>query len=141
MPIYRNTFHRIRFRTLEIPEQGEDKKVKPKRASIPRGWDPATLDLDQALALLALPREVGLHPETGKPITAGIGKRFLDEINFDYTIFEVDENLMSLDDFLGRLNKRNVQIIGMGQNKLRIVTHMDYTEEKHGAFLDILTKL
>jgi DNA topoisomerase-1 len=59
---------------VQLGEQGEDKKVKPKRASIPRGWDPATLDLDRALALLALPREVGLHPESGKPITAGIGR-------------------------------------------------------------------
>ncbi|MCW5697803.1 MAG: type I DNA topoisomerase [Bauldia sp.] len=47
---------------------------KPKRASIPKPWDAATLDLDMALAFLALPRVVGLHPETGKPITAGIGR-------------------------------------------------------------------
>jgi len=47
---------------------------KPKRAGLPRGWDPAGLDLDRALALLALPREVGLHPEGGEPITAGIGR-------------------------------------------------------------------
>ena len=59
---------------VQLGEQGEDKKVKPKRASIPRGWDPATLDLDRALALLALPRAVGEHPESGKPITAGIGR-------------------------------------------------------------------
>jgi DNA topoisomerase-1 len=59
---------------MQLGEQGEDKQVKPKRASVPRGWDIATLDLDRALALLALPREVGLHPETGKPITAGIGR-------------------------------------------------------------------
>ena len=59
---------------VQLGEQGEDKTVKPKRSSIPRGWDSATLDLDQALALLALPREVGLHPESGKPITAGIGR-------------------------------------------------------------------
>src|SRR5690606_27604788 len=39
-------------------------------------------------------------------------------------IFEMDEKQMSPDNFLNRLNKRNVQIIGMGQNKLRIVTHM-----------------
>ncbi len=59
---------------VQLGEQGEDKKVKPKRSSIPRGWDPASLDLDRALALLALPREVGLHPESGKPITAGLGR-------------------------------------------------------------------
>ncbi len=47
---------------------------KPKRASLPKGWDPATIDLDRALALLSLPREVGPHPETGTMITAGIGR-------------------------------------------------------------------
>jgi DNA topoisomerase-1 len=49
-------------------------KEKPKRASIPKGTDPDSLDLDRALALLALPREVGTHPETGKPILAGFGR-------------------------------------------------------------------
>jgi DNA topoisomerase-1 len=47
---------------------------KPKRAALPRGLEPADVDLDKALALLALPREVGPHPETGEPITAGIGR-------------------------------------------------------------------
>jgi DNA topoisomerase I len=51
-----------------------DGEEKPKRASVPRGFDAASLDLERALQLLALPREVGLHPETGKPITAGIGR-------------------------------------------------------------------
>ncbi|HYC68652.1 type I DNA topoisomerase [Brevundimonas sp.] len=47
---------------------------KPKRSSLPKGWSPASLTLEQALRLLALPREVGLHPEDGKPITAGLGR-------------------------------------------------------------------
>ena len=47
---------------------------KPKRASIPKGTEPETLELAQALALLALPREIGVHPETGKPIVAGFGR-------------------------------------------------------------------
>lgn len=49
-------------------------KEKPKRASIPKGTDPDSLELDRALALLALPREIGAHPETGKPILAGFGR-------------------------------------------------------------------
>jgi DNA topoisomerase-1 len=47
---------------------------KPKRASIPKGDDPESLDLARALALLSLPREIGLHPETAKPIVAGFGR-------------------------------------------------------------------
>ncbi len=47
---------------------------KPKRAGIPKGTNPADVDLALALKLLSLPREIGKHPETGLPITAGIGR-------------------------------------------------------------------
>ena len=59
---------------LQLGEQGEDKADKPKRSSIPKGIDAATIDLEKALQLLSLPREVGLHPETGNMITAGLGR-------------------------------------------------------------------
>jgi DNA topoisomerase-1 len=47
---------------------------KPKRSSLPRGTDPDNVDLDFALGLLSLPREVGKDPEDGEPIIAGIGR-------------------------------------------------------------------
>ena len=52
----------------------EEGGPKPKRASLPKGVSAATIDLEMALGLLALPREVGLHPETGDMITAGLGR-------------------------------------------------------------------
>jgi DNA topoisomerase-1 len=50
------------------------KEDKPKRSSVPRGVDVNTVDLEKALQLLSLPREIGIHPETGTPITAGLGR-------------------------------------------------------------------
>ena len=47
---------------------------KPKRVSLPKGADPQAVTFDQAVELLQLPRTVGVHPETGKPVTAGIGR-------------------------------------------------------------------
>jgi DNA topoisomerase-1 len=49
-------------------------EVKPKRASLPPGVAPSDIDLEQALKLLSLPREIGSHPESKEPITAGIGR-------------------------------------------------------------------
>ena len=60
----------------EMPEKGAKgaKAVKPKRASLPKSlFSESTLTLDQALQLLSLPREVGRHPDDGKPILANFG--------------------------------------------------------------------
>lgn len=46
-------------------------------------------------------------------------------------IFEIDENYLSAEDFITKLQDKDIHIIGMGQGKLRMVTHMDYTDEMH----------
>jgi DNA topoisomerase-1 len=47
---------------------------KPKRAGLPKGLSPDDLDLERALGLLSLPREIGKHPDDGEPILAGVGR-------------------------------------------------------------------
>lgn len=53
-------------------QRGDGKEAK--RSSLPKGWTPASIDHEKALALLALPRDVGQHPESGKMISAGLGR-------------------------------------------------------------------
>jgi DNA topoisomerase-1 len=50
------------------------KEEKPKRAGLPKSISPDDVDLKLALGLLSLPRTVGMHPEDGEPILAGIGR-------------------------------------------------------------------
>jgi len=50
------------------------KKIKPKRASLPQGVDPAEMDLEKALGLMSLPRLVGIDPMSGFEIRANIGR-------------------------------------------------------------------
>ena len=53
---------------------GDPETKKPKRASLPKDKPAGNIDLDTALALLSLPRDVGPHPETGDMIQAGLGR-------------------------------------------------------------------
>jgi DNA topoisomerase-1 len=53
-------------------QRGDGKEAK--RSSLPKGWTAETIDHEKALALLSLPRDVGQHPESGKMISAGLGR-------------------------------------------------------------------
>ena len=70
---------------------------KPKRGGVPRDVSPDDVDLEYALKLLALPREVGVHPESGKPIVANFG-RFGPYIQHDgkYANLESSEDVFNV---------------------------------------------
>ena len=57
-------------------QRGEatDEQPKPPRQSIPKPWPPNEVTLEQAVKLLALPREIGPHPEDGVMIWSNIGR-------------------------------------------------------------------
>ncbi|MEM7486650.1 MAG: GntG family PLP-dependent aldolase [Bacteroidota bacterium] len=65
----------------------------------------------------------------------------VEPIETNIIIFELDESKMASTTFLSKLEENHISIIGMGQGKLRIVTHLDYTAEMHDHFLEILQKI
>jgi DNA topoisomerase-1 len=78
-------------------ETGEGKrKTKPKRASLMGGMSPDDVDLEQALKLLALPRDIGVHPETGETVVAGVG-RYGPYVNMGGTYVSLkDDDVLSI---------------------------------------------
>ena len=63
----------------------------------------------------------------------------VEPIETNIIIFELDEAVLSADIFLKRLEENKISIISMGQGKLRIVTHLDYTDAMHDTFLNVIS--
>ncbi|MEO5824548.1 MAG: type I DNA topoisomerase [Gemmatimonadales bacterium] len=59
---------------VQLGEVEEGSKTKPKRASLPKGVTSDTVTLEMAVGLLELPRLLGSHPETDRPVKAGLGR-------------------------------------------------------------------
>ncbi|PTL98646.1 MAG: threonine aldolase [Candidatus Arcticimaribacter sp.] len=76
-------------------------------------------------------------------------KRVLDQLPYIKKVEAVDTNIVIfklLDttkeaDFMNKMQEHEIRFISMGQGKLRMVTHRDYTQEQHQYVLDILQKL
>jgi DNA topoisomerase-1 len=62
-----------KFKAPPKKKKPED-RPKPKRQGLPKGMAIDEVTLEAALKLLALPRDVGKHPETGEMIQAGVGR-------------------------------------------------------------------
>ncbi|MBL7665360.1 MAG: type I DNA topoisomerase [Bacteriovoracaceae bacterium] len=58
---------------LQLGEVTEE-NPKPKRASLPKNYDPKNVDIQSAAQLLILPRILGKHPDTKKEIKANNGR-------------------------------------------------------------------
>jgi DNA topoisomerase-1 len=59
---------------VQLGEVGDDDADKPKRMALAPGMDPQKVSMEQALFLLSLPRRLGDHPQSGKPVALGIGR-------------------------------------------------------------------
>jgi len=79
-------------------QKGEPEgKEKPPRIAVPKGTALDSIDLEIALRLLSLPREVGKHPDDGEPVLAGIG-RFGPYLKHGkgYTSIPKDDDVLSI---------------------------------------------
>jgi DNA topoisomerase I len=93
-------------------QRGDGKEAK--RSSLPKGWTPDTIDHEKALALLSLPRDVGKHPESGKMISAGLG-RYGPFVQHDGTYANVE----SIEDVFSIGLNRAVSVIAEKQAKAK----------------------
>ena len=99
----------------------------------------ATYALDYHINRLAEDHSKAI--EIGKVLEELAIIKKVEPIETNIIIFEIDDTLLTADHFLEKLRNHNVHIIGMGQGKLRIVTHLDYTDEMHHEFIKIIKSL
>ncbi len=78
--------------------------------------------------------------EIGKALAAKSFVKKVEPIETNIVIFEIDESYMTSAAFVAKLLENDILIIGMGQGKLRMVTHLDYTDVMHEELLAQLAK-
>jgi len=97
---------------LQLGEQEGDQK--PKRISLGKKTDPTTIDLAYALKLLSLPREIGIDPETDKPVRAGLGRfgPYVERARVFASVETVDTLFtITLEQALERIRNKNKKIV------------------------------
>ncbi len=85
-----------------------DANPKPKNVSLPKGVTPETVTIEQAVGLLALPRTLGMHPDTGRKVQASLGpygpyivhdlgKGEDGKVHKDYRSLKAADNVLTVD--------------------------------------------
>jgi len=59
-------------------------------------------------------------------------------VDTNIIIFELKESVLDAQAFMDKMNENNIRLISMGSGKLRLVTHLNYTDEMHSRLLSIL---
>ena len=105
--------HKGRFGPYVQRGEVTEEVKKPPRQSVPEGWDPAEVSLEQALKLLKLPRLVGRHPADDVPIWANLGRYGPYLKHAESTSFKggTNANLESIDEVWEVGMNRAVQLI------------------------------
>ena len=119
----------------ETPEKGS--KEKPKRSSLTGSMTESTVTLDEALKLLELPRELGVHPESGQPIVAGLG-RFGPYVKHgdDYRSLEATDDLFTVDLDARARAARGAEARRRGRRAKRVIRKIEVPDG--GAPLQVL---
>ncbi len=78
--------------------------------------------------------------EIGKLLKTLSYIKTVEPVETNIVIFEVNSAIKEAE-FVQKLKENNILIIGMGSNKLRIVTHLDYTNVMHEKVQEILKSL
>ncbi|MDG1660644.1 MAG: GntG family PLP-dependent aldolase [Winogradskyella sp.] len=78
--------------------------------------------------------------EIGEVLSKNTSIEKVEPIETNILIFELKSHVNETD-FLNRLSEKGIQIIGMGSNKLRMVTHLNYSDAMHERLLQILVSI
>jgi DNA topoisomerase-1 len=126
-----------------------EENPKPKRASLPKGMDPKTVTLEDAISALALPRELGLHPETKKPVLANNG-RFGPYVMHDgnFRSLKKEDDLFTIDlkraiDLLSEekgANRRGGKVLRDFGLVAKLKKKVSILDGKYGPYIKVGTK-
>ena len=61
-------------------------------------------------------------------------------VDTNIIIFELNESVLDTETFMHKMDENNIRLISMGSGKLRLVTHLNYTDEMHSHLLSILNR-